>query len=76
VPLLNTSSPATGNGRMLSTEKKMPSHRCLFAIIFKKAWGSLGIYKLKYLFFGGFKIFSGIIIRTFGIDLNLDLNLD
>jgi len=64
MPLLNA-FPATSCCRMLSDEYRMPSHRGLFAIILRKVGRNPGIYKLKRVFFDGFKTFGGNIVSVF-----------
>jgi hypothetical protein len=64
MPLLDTSS-ATGGSCMLGNEYRMPSHRCLLAIISGKIRGNPGIYKLKCVLFDGFETFGGYVISVF-----------
>ncbi len=56
---------------MLSDEDRMPSHRCLFAIIFWKRGRYPGIYKLIGVLFDGFKTFGGDVIPVFSGELEL-----
>ena len=46
MPFLNT-SPTTGGGGMLGNENKVPSHRSLFAIIFRMLRSYSGFYEIK-----------------------------
>jgi hypothetical protein len=64
MPLLNA-SPATGRGGVLSDEDRMPSHGCLFAVIFGEIRGNSGIYKLKCVFLDGFETFGANVISIF-----------
>jgi hypothetical protein len=64
MPFLNT-FPATRGGGMMGDEDPMPSHWCLFAVIFRKIGRNPGIYKLKFMLFDGFKTFSGYLISVF-----------
>ena len=50
---------------MLSNENRMPSHRCLFAVILGKIRRNPGIYKLKCVVFDGFETFGGYVISVF-----------
>ncbi len=64
VPLLNASS-ATDGSCMLGNKYRMPSHRCLFTIIFWKIRRNPGIYKFKCVLFDSFKTFGGNVISVF-----------
>ena len=64
MPLLDA-FPATGGRGMLGDEDRVPSHGCLFAVIFGEIRSNSGIYKVKCVAFDGIEPFGGNVIPFF-----------
>ena len=50
---------------MLGDEHRMPTHRCLFAVILGEIRHNPGMYKLKCVVLDGFKTFGCNVIAIF-----------